>query len=100
MWQYERSNETNCYGMQFFSERTFAIVHICDRVEIWTLMSKVVDKIEEEVAVENIDEKNLLDFKLAGEDELQCDFLWRWVMVWSEFSKAEWWCDPNFSRLS
>ena len=86
--------------MQFFSERTFAIVHICDRVEIWTLMSKVVDKIEEEVAVENIDEKNLLDFKLAGEDELQCDFLWRWVMVWSEFSKAEWWCDPNFSRLS
>ena len=61
--------------MQFFSERTFVIVHICDRVEIWTLMSKVVDKIEEKVAVENIDEKNLLDFKLAGEDELQCDFL-------------------------
>ena len=49
--------------------------HICDRVEIWTLMSKVVDKIEEKVAVENIDEKNLLDFKLAGEDELRCDFL-------------------------
>ena len=48
---------------------------MCDRVEIWTLMSKVVDKIEEKVAVKNIDEKNLLDFKLAGEDELQCDFL-------------------------
>ena len=44
-------------------------------MEIWTLMSKVVDKIEEEVAVDNIDEENLLDFKLAGEDELQCDFL-------------------------
>ena len=44
-------------------------------MEIWTLMSKVVDKIEEKVAVENIDGKNLLDFKLAGEDELQCDFL-------------------------
>ena len=44
-------------------------------MEIWTLMSKVVDKIEEKVAVEKIDEKNLLDFKLAEEDELQCDFL-------------------------
>ena len=43
------------------NDRTFAIVHICDRVEIWTLMSKVVDKIEEKVAVENIDEKNPLD---------------------------------------
>ena len=53
-------------------------------------MSKVVDEIEEKVSVENIDEKNLLDFKLAGEDELRCDFLWRWVMVWLEFSKAEW----------
>ena len=48
--------------MQFFSERTFAIVHICDRVEIWTLMSKVVDKIEEKVAVENIDEKKSVGF--------------------------------------
>ena len=77
IWQYERSNQTNCYGMQFFSERTFEIVHICDRVEIWTLMSKVVDEIEETVTVEKIDEKNMLDFKLAGEDELQCDFLCR-----------------------
>ena len=40
-------------------------------------MSKVVDKIEEKVAVKDIDEKNALDFKLAGEDELRCDFLWR-----------------------
>ena len=44
-------------------------------MEIWTLLSKVVDKIESKVAVENIEENNLLDFKLAGEDELRCDFL-------------------------
>ena len=49
-------------------------------------MSKVVDKIEEKVAVENIDEKNLLDFKLAGEDVI--------------FFYAELWCDRNSPRLS
>ena len=52
-------------------------------------MSKVVDEIEEKVGVEKIDEKNLLDFKLAGR-----------MSYGVIFFDAELWCDRNSPRLS
>ena len=72
--------------------------HICDCIEEWTVLSKVAGKIEEKVAVENMEDNNLLVFQLAGKDELRCDVLRGWVVVWSEFSQAKLWCVLNFSR--
>ena len=39
------------------------------------MLSKVAGKIEEKVAVENMEDNNLLVFQLAGKDELRCDVL-------------------------
>ena len=43
-----------------------SLKHICDRVEVYSVMGKVVSKIEDKVAVENIEDNNLLDCKQAG----------------------------------